>query len=330
MKSKTLILMFVAIVCGLGASFMTSRFLAERNNKESEPERVTVLVAKQKIPLGTTIKEPEKWFVAKMFNKDQAPTKAIQSFEQLKDRAFNKPINAEHWVTEEDMIGKDGGLPDVMQKGTRAWSLKVTMDTQVAGFVMPQTRVDIIYVSKRNNDEYVAKTILQNILVLAVDTTPVKPDDKPALVASTVTVQVTPKQAEVLTLAASGGDLRLSLRPAGDDDVVETPGARQKDLLKSSNEKSEEAVAAGEGESSPSAALVAAPRVPDVTQPPMPEEKKPEPPPPPPPKVFVQTIHAGKEIIRTTFVDDSAPIEKQPPSGEPTDKPAPQPSPEKS
>ena len=56
MKSKTMILMVIAIVCGLGASYMTSRLLAERN------EKVIVLVPKQKLSQWTHIKEPETMF----------------------------------------------------------------------------------------------------------------------------------------------------------------------------------------------------------------------------------------------------------------------------
>ena len=48
MKPKTMILMVVAIVCGLGASYMTSRLLAERGEAPAaEQKKVTVLVAKK-------------------------------------------------------------------------------------------------------------------------------------------------------------------------------------------------------------------------------------------------------------------------------------------
>ena len=51
MKPKTIILMVVAIVCGLAASYMTSRLLADRSKPEVE-EKITVLVASKSLPLG--------------------------------------------------------------------------------------------------------------------------------------------------------------------------------------------------------------------------------------------------------------------------------------
>ena len=52
MKSKTLILLVVAIVCGLAASYMTSQLLAERNNTgpEQTEEKIQILVAKKNLP----------------------------------------------------------------------------------------------------------------------------------------------------------------------------------------------------------------------------------------------------------------------------------------
>ena len=50
MKPKTLVLMVVAVTCGLGASYMTSRLLAERNTDDAE--KIAVLVAKRQIDTG--------------------------------------------------------------------------------------------------------------------------------------------------------------------------------------------------------------------------------------------------------------------------------------
>ena len=64
MKPKTMILMVVAVVCGLAASYMTSRLLADKT-PPPPAATVTVLVAKQKINAWTPIKNPEELFVAK-------------------------------------------------------------------------------------------------------------------------------------------------------------------------------------------------------------------------------------------------------------------------
>lgn len=52
MKPRTMILMVVAIGCGLGASYMTSKLLAERNQQVEAEPTVPVLVARCASPAG--------------------------------------------------------------------------------------------------------------------------------------------------------------------------------------------------------------------------------------------------------------------------------------
>ena len=71
MKPKTLILLGVAIACGLGASYMTSRLLAERQS-DDEP-KITVLVARKALNMGEPIKAPEELFQEKKFTRGDEP-----------------------------------------------------------------------------------------------------------------------------------------------------------------------------------------------------------------------------------------------------------------
>jgi pilus assembly protein CpaB len=239
MKPKTLILMVVAIACGLVASYMTSRVIADRSDKPTD-EKVTVLVARKNIPMGTLVKDPEQWFEEKQFTKGEEPKKAIRSFDELKDKRLNKPLSAEQFVTPDDMASKEqDGLAQFMQKGKRAFALKVDAASQVGGFVLPHSRVDIVSIVRRNENETYSKIILQDILVLAVDTSSTRPDDKQAVIANTVTVQVTPQQAEVLSLAQELGSLKLILRAYGDEEKVTTAGTRPKEITQSGNDRGE-------------------------------------------------------------------------------------------
>src|SRR5438105_10883667 len=81
MKPKTLILMAVAIVCGLGASYMTSRLLAERQT--SDPDKVKVLVARKNLNMGEPIKTVDDLFEEKEFLRGQEPRNAIDSPDAL-------------------------------------------------------------------------------------------------------------------------------------------------------------------------------------------------------------------------------------------------------
>src|SRR5436190_1989622 len=91
MKPKTMILMVVAIVCGLGASYMTSRLLAERDDKPQqetpqEIPKVKILVAKTNLDHGAAIKNPQEMFVEKTIPQEGAPKDALTDTKNTPDQ----------------------------------------------------------------------------------------------------------------------------------------------------------------------------------------------------------------------------------------------------
>jgi pilus assembly protein CpaB len=331
MKSKTVILMVVAIACGLVASYLTSRVIAERG-EEKEIEKVAVLVAKKNITMGTLIKEPEKFFEQKPFTKGEEPKRALRDFEEVKGHRLNKSLTAEQFVTGEDLIDKEKDLP--LEKGMRAVALNVNAQSMVGGFVLPLSHIDIVSVIPEPNGETKSRTILQNVLVLAVDQIASRDNDKTAYVANTVTVQVTPEQAQQLALAQRLGTIQLCLRSFDDDKKVQTQTVSNKDLLnpRGDGTKADDDVLISDETSRPKTPSYV-PKVPDV--PPAPAttapvvEAKPEP--PPPPKVHTLTIYNGQSVTKAVFTlgkegeDDGTRIEKSQPDV-PALKPAPLPT----
>jgi Flp pilus assembly protein CpaB len=79
MKPKTMILMGLAITCGLGASYMTSRLLADRQTEEKET--VEVLVAKRSLSVGERLTKPEELFEKKTILKENDTPDAIRDFD---------------------------------------------------------------------------------------------------------------------------------------------------------------------------------------------------------------------------------------------------------
>jgi pilus assembly protein CpaB len=328
MKPKTLILMIVAVVCGLAASYMTSRVIAERGT-QTDVEKVGVLVARRNLSMGILITEPDKLFEEKQFTKGEEPKKAIRDIDDLKGRRLNKPLTAEQFVTADDLIDKDkDGLAALMPKGMRAVALNVNAASIVGGFVLPHSHVDILSVITGQNGESNAKIILQNILVLAVDQSANRPDDRQAVVSNTVTLQVTPEQAERLALAQKMGTLSLSLRSFGDDDKVTTGGATPQGILKGDKMGAEDPLVdnsdVGSPRSRPPSWASKVPEVPAASQEPAPEVKPAEP--PPPKAVHTMTIYNGQTPTKAIFtLDDkdeatNTRIEKSQPDAEPAPK----------
>lgn len=121
--------------------------------------------------------------------------------------------------------GKTSGiLPLMIPNNMRAMSVAVDEVADMSGFVLPDTRVDVL-VSLAGNDKEPgrSKIILENIQVLAVAQTLERKDNpQPERV---VTLLVTPEEAERLAVAATQGKLHLALRGYGDDAVVPTAGS---------------------------------------------------------------------------------------------------------
>jgi pilus assembly protein CpaB len=235
MKSKTMILMVVAVGCGLVASFLTSRLLAERGREREAPTMSKWLVAKKSLSVGTVIKDPEKYFEEKEFTEDSAPKHGYQSFDAIKNQKLVKPISADAPLSKDDVLGGDKeDFSQAIPAGHQALAIKVQAADIAGGFVRPMAKVDVIWTMHRGQ-EAMSRIILQNILVLATDTEDGREGEK-AKLAATVTLAVTPDDAQKLTLAASQGSLCLKLRKYGDEEIDNTRPITVQDLIKGGHE----------------------------------------------------------------------------------------------
>ncbi len=239
MKPKTLILMVVAVGCGLGASYMTSKLLADRSTKPLEVQTVPVVVAKVRVPGWQQIKYPEKQFEIKQYPADVAPKRAISNLADLKDQRLNKPLDESKPVTLDDLLTKEQQtIADQLQPGQRAVAVKVNAESLAGGFVLPGTRVDVICTTR--GSEPSSKVVLQNMLVLAVDMQSDRNPEQRAMIGQTVTIAATPIEATKLTLASEIGSLRLSVKNHGDNNIVNVPIVKAADLNKPSHQSNGE------------------------------------------------------------------------------------------
>jgi pilus assembly protein CpaB len=228
-----MILMVVAVACGLAASYMTSRLLAERSPQQTNENKVSVVVAKQKVSPMILIKEPNNQFELKEFPEGLAPKKALKSLDDVKDQRLNKAVSEEEIITADHLLNKDqAGMSAELPPGTRAVAIKVNPESLVGGFVLPKTRVDILFTLRGGPTEAQTKLLLQDMLVLAVDQTKERDPSTQTQLANTVTLAAKPQEAERLALASSLGELRLLLRGLGDNERIRLAAAKYNDLDK--------------------------------------------------------------------------------------------------
>jgi pilus assembly protein CpaB len=121
-------------------------------------------------------------------------------------------------------ISQPGGratLSTIVDRDMRAMTIRVDDVLGVAGFVLPGDRVDILLTRAPGRPEAATDVLLQNVRVLGVDQEANDKKDKP-VVARAVTLEVSPADAQKLTLAANVGLLGLSLRNQADATAAET------------------------------------------------------------------------------------------------------------
>jgi pilus assembly protein CpaB len=302
MKPKTMILLAVAIGCGLVASYLTSKVLADRSTGEPQVEMVKVLTAKRNLALGTVIKDPEKFFEEKEVPKASAPKKGFSSFADIKNQKLVKPVSEDAFITKDDVM--DTGSDIFIQSipaGYRAVAIKVTPETVAAGFVQPNTRVDVISTLKRDGAESVSQVILQDMLVLATDQEANRDPNVGGKLASTVTIAAKPEDALKLTLAASLGEVRLILRKFGEDETSHTRTVKATDILKGSQSASDPNEDPGTPKEANASPEIKAPDAPKIEEKPPVEEAL--------VKYWVQEIRNGESVVRIKRREDGKDLE---------------------
>ncbi len=263
MKPKTMILMVVAVSCGLGASYMTSRLLADRQQNE---ERVTILVAAKNLNMGDTIKAPDDMFVEKQLPKGEEPRLAFTDADKdkLKGRTLKRSLRTGDFVTPEDLHDEKsgrGGVAYDLPVGHVAVGIRVNPESIAGGFAsLPLSRVNIIWTRRGNDKESFAKTLLENVLVLAADQQSVRSENNAPMVASVVTVALKPEDAMKLALAKQLGTLDLVLRRFNDGTHSETNQVNFNSLLNSGVGGNPAEASAETPETAPSVALPAVPK----------------------------------------------------------------------
>jgi pilus assembly protein CpaB len=161
------------------------------------------------------------------------PKGAFSKPEEVLDRPVMREILLDEPLLEGRLAirGSGVGLAPIIPVGMRAVSVRVNDVAGVAGFVLPGMRVDVLVTGRPPEmNGTVTTTCLQNILVLSAGTT-IQADGKgQAIQAPTVTLLVSPDQAETLTLANNEGHIQLVLRNGSDQTIEKTSGREVSEL----------------------------------------------------------------------------------------------------
>lgn len=229
MKQK--LILVIALICGLLAFIMTGSYLRREKERIMQgASSIYVLGAAQDLPAGSVIKKSDigKLLVFRRNVGDRAIMPASANEIIGKKLLFtigkNEPIL---WSDVDVPYRAEAGLADIVNVSLRAISIAVDAVSSVSGMVQPNDHVDIIgtftipSTNQPGETEIVTLTVLQDVTILATGQQMASQHQSGKRQTrtgySTVTLEVTPREVELLVFAQSvKGRLALALRNPSD------------------------------------------------------------------------------------------------------------------
>jgi pilus assembly protein CpaB len=244
MRPKSLILLILALGCGLVASIGISQVMERNSKRPAAAETTPIYVALHSINLGDPI--DASMVSLQEWPKDKVPPGAISQLDELEGRRPRTAIIQGEPILDAKLLAP-GQLADPITsipKGFRLKTISVDAEKSAAGLLSPGDRVDVQLFVKRDErngiDSAKTKVILQNIRVFAVDQTVQRSPDggDERTIAKTVSLLLTPEQASKLTLAENLGQVSLSPRNPNDEESSANVEYSTEDLLGDSGKSS--------------------------------------------------------------------------------------------
>ncbi len=232
--------LLMALVFGATATFMALGWMKKQSQRQVQaPVMPTapVVVAAKDIEVATNLRADQLSVV--QWPKDRTPKGGFARIEDVAGRVSVLAMGAGEPILEPKLApkGTPAGMTALVAPGKRAMTVKVDEASGVAGFVVPDNRVDVLASINRGDfsKDPFSRIVLEDLRVLGTGQRIVEkqPDGKPHVV-PTVTLEVSPVEGERLALAAQEGHLSLVLRSQKDEAPVNTKGMKTSRLFKSS------------------------------------------------------------------------------------------------
>ncbi len=221
---RTSIILSVALLSGLLASYLVLLYVRRQEHRLAggRVEQQRVVIATSDLPIGSRLTAGV--VAARDWPKNGVPEGVASEPEAVLGRlakgeiARGEPI-LEHRLFPRDLAGAPGIMSVLVPPGKRAMTVGVNEVIGVSGFILPKNRVDVIATRTDARTGGATETILQNIEVLAVGQRVDQSGDQTVKV-PTVTISVTPEEAERVALALHEGKIHIVLRSVMDPEIV--------------------------------------------------------------------------------------------------------------
>ena len=213
----------------------------ERAARDAIVPTVEVFVSERPLRYGEILKTEDVRMVR--WPEDAVPEGAFLATEELFPANNERPRVIIRAMEKDEAIlalkvtapGEDAGISSRLDRGMRAFAIKVDVTSGVSGFLRPGHRVDVYWTGGlRGAVEGVqgdlTRLIEGNIQLIAIDQS-ASDEITSGSIARTVTVSATPEQVARLAQAQSTGRLTLALVGTDDDTVASKVEVDQRSLL---------------------------------------------------------------------------------------------------
>ncbi len=205
------------------------------NDVVPEIEKVTVYVAARTIPARTEITASDVKQVS--IAKELLNTNAVKDLEKITGKYTLQSIMEGELIRTERLADEESMFVSYMvPEGTRAVSMNVTEQSNVANLLRPGDFVDIIVSFEKEEAgedtiyPRITKLTLQNVQVLALGQDVMLLSEKLKELPTTVTLAIKTADIEKFVFATEFGTIRLALRPVGDEAQISTQGILRSDM----------------------------------------------------------------------------------------------------
>jgi len=252
MRANTLITLGASVACAALAVFLAKGWIddavAEHRGAPMSVEGKTiyrsapmqsVLVAETSLDFGDELGRDVLSLVD--YPEGSVPQGAYTSYEELglnngRIVALTKIVPGEPVLNFKISVpGSRAKLAQVITPGLRATTIRVNSTEQVAGFVLPGDRVDVLFIRDEEKDttyglDMRSDVMLQNVRVLGIDQAMSEYRDG-SLPGSTATLELSLDDVQRVTLASQVGSLTLVLRSIAEQEIVSARSLKRTQIL---------------------------------------------------------------------------------------------------
>lgn len=232
--ARIAILVLAAVAAGF-AAFLVQGLVGKKTVEVAAPKQIEVpmgqvLVATKDLEVGHRIVAGDikwqPWPEAALTDSYITQKSEGDAVTATEGATVRQPMLQGEPVTNVKVVrsGETGFMAAMITQGSRAYSVKISEETGAAGFILPNDRVDVL-LTENQDGEHNTHTILNNVRVLAIDQTYSEDEDKHVVVGRVATLELSPRDSELIAQADAAGRISLALRSLADFDPKAGTGA---------------------------------------------------------------------------------------------------------